>query len=298
MKATSKGVIATEGLAKTYTKNATMMRVTDTAHVNSVDSANDKWGALIGCFDYRDTEAYYVVNFDTTAEQTITLTLDSQYDYRLIQGAISTYATTDEENQIVLQLPAGEAALIVLEDRTVSYDIKSYRSGENMLAPDAEPGYVFAGWFTDDSCQKAISSSTKTGTAVAKFVSDELMTTKAQISVEGDSSGKRDIRFVSTIDSKKYDAVGFEIIYGNVKHSKALEYVYESIDATTAKGQESYTPDAIGGTQAYRFIVDGVKNVPKKYFDLEFHVRPYWVTLDGTTVYGDEVVKTVNQGLQ
>ena len=299
MKATSKGVIATEGYAKTYTEKATMSTVEATEHVTLVDSANDLWGALIGCFDYRDTEAYYIVNFDTTAEQKITLTLDGKYDYRLIQNAISTYATTNEDNQIVLQIPAGEAVLVVLEDRTVSYDITNYRSGETMLAPDAEPGYVFAGWFTDETCVTAISETKKDGNAVAKFVSDELMTTKAQISVKADeTTGKRHIRFVSTIDGLKYQAVGLEIAYGNTTCKNELKYVYKTLSATDVQGQKTYVPSDIGGTQAYRFIVDGVKNVPTKYFDLEFHVRPYWVTLDGTTVYGDVVVKTINQGLQ
>lgn len=46
-------------------------------------------------------------------------------------------------------------------------------------------------------------------------------------------------------------------------------------------------------------ILEGeVKNIPAKYYDTEFTVKPYWITLDGDKVYGIETQKSITQGLE
>ena len=114
MKATSKGVIATAGYATTYTADATMISAGNTTNLKSVTSPNTTWGSLVGCFDYRDGEAYYVVNFDTTAEasQKITLEFNGAMRYRVMDADSNVLAIG---TSVTLEIGAGEAVLVVAE---------------------------------------------------------------------------------------------------------------------------------------------------------------------------------------
>ena len=38
-------------------------------------------------------------------------------------------------------------------------------------------------------------------------------------------------------------------------------------------------------------------DIPKASFDTDFEVTPYWITLDGTQVYGAVSTKTVQAGI-
>ncbi|MBR6271577.1 MAG: hypothetical protein IKR26_05430 [Lachnospiraceae bacterium] len=71
-------------------------------------------GTMIGCFDYEDSEAFWVVNYSRTvgATQRITLNFDKGYDLRVVRnGQSSGYKSLSQLN---LTLDSGEAALVVL----------------------------------------------------------------------------------------------------------------------------------------------------------------------------------------
>ncbi len=72
-------------------------------------------GALIGVFDYRGKEAYYVVNNDTTGMQTVTLNFTKDVSYCKIQSAVKTSGATGNKKLELRDIPAGEAVLVVLE---------------------------------------------------------------------------------------------------------------------------------------------------------------------------------------
>ncbi len=134
MKAESKGVITTGGYATSQvqagseanrTEDSTfkspIIAASDTSKLVSVTSVDattgqaDAYGTIVGCFDYRDTEAYYVMNYNVTSgtNQTVTLDLNDNYNYRVIQQGQSVYSVIGTTCE--LTIPAGEAVLVVLD---------------------------------------------------------------------------------------------------------------------------------------------------------------------------------------
>lgn len=188
------------------------------------------------------------------------------------------------------------------------------------VAPTVVPdGYIFAGWFTDEACMTALKASDNDVTiAYAKFVDEEILSVKAQVRLDKvtDDEGKvigyklpedmTDMRFVTTVDSTKYKKVGFEITAndkdGNPKTIKVgSEFVYEYLYAVGKVGTEgaepmSYTPSGACSPQSTLFKTFTVTDIPVRKYGETFTVRAYWITQDGTTVYGDSSVKTVEAG--
>lgn len=137
MKAENKGVITTGGYAASQveagyeanqaedsTFKSPVITASDTSKLVSVTSVDattgqaDAYGTIVGCFDYRDTEAYYVMNYNVTSEtsQTVTLELNGNYNYRVIQQGQSAYSVIGTTCE--LTIPAGEAVLVVLDGVT------------------------------------------------------------------------------------------------------------------------------------------------------------------------------------
>lgn len=153
-------------------------------------------------------------------------------------------------------------------------------------------GYVFAGWFTGADCTKAF-----TGTnakAYAKYVDKAVLTVKAQIKNDAATAESTSMRFVTTVDSLNYKSVGFVI--NNV--DKTLKTVYSNLYVVGDSSVMTKTPADVSNTSvsAY-FAAFTVNNIPKDKYSAEFNVTPYWITLDGTRVSADTVVKTVSQGI-
>ena len=310
MKASHKGVAVTRGKAKTEVESSASARntilsnvATGTAMLQSVSSNDSTYGALVGCFDYRDTEAFYVMNYDENgnrASQNVTLKFKATYDYRIIKNAKTSFGTG---NSVTIEIPAGEGVLIVLEDRMVEVsDISEYRNATASLniVPDAEPGYEFAGWY--DESGNPIAASTTSGTAYAKYVDADVMTVRAQIKANTTKDSETtDIRFFTTVDSVKYDEVGFVITpEGGTESQKPVTTVYERLyKATQGSVEEDTTisPTDVSPQSKY-FTVYSYWGIANKNFDKTFTVTPYWTTIDGTTVYGDTVVKSISMGIR
>ena len=68
--------------------------------------------AMVGCFNYQGYEAYYVVNYSRTNNQTITLSLNDNAKYYTIADAVKT---AGQGSSIALNVPAGAGVLVVLE---------------------------------------------------------------------------------------------------------------------------------------------------------------------------------------
>ncbi len=126
MKSTSTAIVASGGYAKeNATGNVTKNLIssgTNTTEIkdgygklSKVASTSSDYGALVGCFSYRDTEAFYVVNYDVTKQATVILTLDNNYHVRVVQNGESMCGTM-KNNLVTLKLDAGQGALVVLEN--------------------------------------------------------------------------------------------------------------------------------------------------------------------------------------
>lgn len=199
------------------------------------------------------------------------------------------------------------------ETETCTPEVVPYTEGfvAGTAPADAEEwktkGYVFAGWFTNEECTTALTTENQASvsTAYAKYVDAEILTVKAQVSVKPAEDGSRGLRFVTTVDSLKYQEIGFILQIGDKSVTKGSTEVYKVLYAVdeTSKDAEpmEYTPDAFAPQSAYfkTFVLNGFVDSEEASFnfDTEVTVTPYWITQDGTTVTGTTAVKSVNMGL-
>lgn len=173
--------------------------------------------------------------------------------------------------------------------------------GEN--APECKrAGYVFAGWYADEACEKTPirSAEQMPEIAYALFVTENVLSVKAQLSADtlsaGTSATKADIRFVTTVDTLKYKEVGFKLVIKGKEATRSTNTVYTELYALGRDGVvDKFTPKYFSLASNY-FEALTVTGIPSEEWDTGITVTPYWVTLDGTTVYGVEATKTVNEG--
>ena len=155
--------------------------------------------------------------------------------------------------------------------------------------PDATSDYkdwIFAGWYTDQACTTTVSETTVSGSYWAKFVPSEVLSVKCQVSVDTDEkSEKGKLRIVSTVDSLKYSKVGFDITFKGKTIPYSTSKVYTKIEAA-AKGVEYGFSPNIFDLQSEYFITATLININNEDFGEGVLVKPYWVTKDGTKVYG------------
>lgn len=185
-------------------------------------------------------------------------------------------------------------------------DITEYRQESGFTYPNAPAeytDYVFAGWYTDEECKSALSEKVagakiteENKTAYAKFVPKGVLSVKAQV-LSGTEFGSTNskIRFVTTVDSLRYQKVGFDFDIRGIKLNSETTTVYHRIQAMGSNGTvlKHYTPDVFDSESLYFMacVVEGIKN---SQFGLGIKATPYWVTLDGTKVTGESNMKSVN----
>ena len=169
-------------------------------------------------------------------------------------------------------------------DKNGKADAAEYKKHD--VIPEAE-GKTFAGWFTDSTCTTAYNG--ETGKAYAKFIDEKILTVKAQISSNTTAdSEKTSIRFITSLDSLKYQNVGFKIEFNGQTVDQKLTKVYTTINA----GGTKVKPSVFSEESQYMgaFALNGI---PNNAFDKEFTVTPYYTTLDGTIVEGETKTFTI-----
>ena len=172
----------------------------------------------------------------------------------------------------------------------------------NQNTAPTETGYVFAGWYADKACTEPYAEPTADQAVYAKFVPKRVLSVKSQITANLTAeSDEGDIRFLTTVDCDDYEKVGFDItIDGFEKQSIVSTSVYEKLYYVNSQTEidEETTPEKEFSNLSKYFMAYAYWEVPNAYFDTTFTVTPWWVTADGTLVYGDTVTRTVNEGIQ
>ena len=108
MNSVNKGVIVSGNQANIDTKHWEFkIEGTSWRELASVDG-----NAIIGCFNYKGKTALYVANYEYEFAQKITLNLQDTYKMSVTKNADTTNIET---NTLVLDMTAGEGALIVFE---------------------------------------------------------------------------------------------------------------------------------------------------------------------------------------
>ena len=228
-----------------------------------------------------------------------------------------------------VQAETDQGTVVVLEDKTIDYkvkrysDISNYRTKDtngNFTAPtlttaeltaanDATKGeWLFAGWFTDKDCTKALSSGTVftnkaiTGTYYAKFVSADVLSIKCQVGADIMKSPEYTVlRCISTVDSLAYRGIGLRLVTpdGTVRkmdNNKVNTRIQaREVSEGVVADAYSYSPKVVDTESEYFFSATEVINAED--FDKEYIVKPYWITKDGTQVWGVSRCVSVNEAI-
>lgn len=191
-----------------------------------------------------------------------------------------------------------QAASGSAENANVEYiDISNYKDNTAPKPAKSEhKGWLFAGWFTDETCTEALNKSDASGECVAKFVPAEVLSVKCQIQrTTRDDSVSSSLRMISTVDSKYYRSVGFEVTVEEKTQDLNTNKVYKKIVSTVSDNTFTKTPDVFD-TQSEYFVTYVLKNIPTTAFKTGIRIAPYWITLDGTKVYGVSRYARVEDG--
>lgn len=192
-----------------------------------------------------------------------------------------------------------ETADVQIQDALNNYlDVSKYRSGTTYKAP-TESGKVFAGWYTDTKFTTPLGKDVTTGKAYAKFVPANVLGVKAQISTETTKdSPSTDLRFLTSVNDLNYAKIGFKIHANGKTVVVGNNTVYKTLTVRLGEGvlYKKTPPQVFDSTSTY-FKAYVLGNVPNNMFDTEIEVTPYWITLDGTTVYGETAIKRVRDGI-
>lgn len=204
---------------------------------------------------------------------------------------------------------------------------------DNDTAPDCKTdGYIFAGWYAETD--KVVTDSVTgqeyfegspltsligyTGTTVqALFVEQSVLGVKGQIAIiDGDDNvnvanldasaedaATANLRLVTSVDTKKYASVGFEVsyTYNNSPQSgeSITNFVYPYLTYVDGEGKdETLLPYEVFSERSKYFKACTLSGIPIDAFDMEVSVNTFWTTVDGAKVYGSEaVIKTVQEGV-
>jgi len=215
----------------------------------------------------------------------------------------------------------------IYEQQTVSYTRDEANKFISKGNYPRKEGYVFGGWYTtadipefdasEDKYEASVEEALKYAITTelpkdydkdvyALFVPEDVMTVKAQISqnvIDNPNDETGSIRFVTTVDSLLYQQAGFTVDYinssGTPKNIPSVSNkVYNQLHAVDASGDAvrelTYLPTQFCSVSKY-FKACTVINLSNKNFGREFTVTPFWVTMDGSYVYGEPVIKSISQ---
>ena len=224
----------------------------------------------------------------------------------LMINYVATDANTVFSGTVGL-IASGNAAKfdnIIVSSAADYYPLAQYRSDADNYTHPYKCGHVFGGWYTDAGLTTALSANDVSTThAYAKWVAEEVLSVKAQLPAGEvvDSNGRTVMRIVTTTDSDAYPETGFDV--STVNQSKTYT---DTRLFTKIKAKAEYSSVAVDYTPAGTFHADS------KYFSTiilynlkatgehltkEFTIKPFWVTSDGTKVYGVTRVLTIQEGI-
>ena len=187
----------------------------------------------------------------------------------------------------------GETTETMILDKTVT---------EYELPKETKEGYMFMGWKVNGG-EKLVKSGEKVDVATLESLEKVFVPVMSDIwcqvakvyDTDGvTDTGKRNVRFVSGIDSLDYEAIGYDVTvtYGGQSYTKndfELKHVYSSLVANTSYGTEKITLESLEYNSNDGYIVAFViKNVPTTVGEINVDLTPYQI-IDGEKVQGNTI---------
>ena len=232
----------------------------------------------------------------------------AEYSYTVTEMGelVEYYVKAVDGNNNVTTLGSEEEPLSITTLRIVepytAEKAKEHIGKQENIPTCATAGYIFAGWYEDEACEKSpiTDASQVKETVYALFVSKTVLGVKAQLSADvltdDVTTGTANLRFVTTVDSLRYKEAGFKFVIYGTTSKVPTDVVYKKLYALNKDGTEDQLlPKMFSAISNYFWAVT-VTGIPSTAWDASIAVTPYWTTLDGVTVEGEEVTKTVNQG--
>lgn len=218
-----------------------------------------------------------------------------EWKKRLIAGALSTALVMGS----VLMNPGMANATETTDPttRTVVYEQKTadeFAAWKIDRVTPEKQGYFFGGWYETEGGKPLKKSEIEAYSkeVYAKFVPDYVLSVKAQADAGAtakDDGVDANVRILTSLDSLDYQYVGVKVLLSNKNDTGVNETtkVYDKlmVNAGTEK-EATATASEVFGTASNYFGVWKISNIADKYDGKIIYVRPYWVTMDGTTVYG------------
>lgn len=173
--------------------------------------------------------------------------------------------------------PEPETVTLTLHEGTSTRSI-TVPTGDQRgkVAPAELGGKVFAGWYTDDACRTPadLSNVQENRTLYGKYVSYNYLRVEYQRNsfLQGNS-----ITLLSAVDGRGFAETGF-VINGKRVAAPQLTERFRVFTAQMVFGR-SVSRDALLMTMPYS--LQGLQR------GAAIEITPYWVTPDGTTVYGE-----------
>lgn len=197
----------------------------------------------------------------------------------------------------------GIAVTSVEEAEAAAIEVQTSITYEERTVDGKTPtkdGYFFAGWYDKgDETGTAYTSVSNVNKAYAKFVPAYVMSVKAQnLYTTKAGVGKTSTRFVSAVDSDDFQKVGFVISNGKgVEKEIDATKVYGKLYAKADDNDDYKRGTQMFGAGANYLSVLEMSGIPESAWEDDFYIRPYWVTLDGTKVYGLGKYVRINDGV-
>lgn len=220
---------------------------------------------LVATVDAADLSAVYVLG--STEPEALTVMVVYMLDY---DAAPVAPVEPDE--------PAQPATVTVTVHDGDTYAINA-QPGSIEVAPKGAEGKLFAGWYADEAfAQPADLTNVQENTDIyAKYVSDRYLQVKY---INAGLFNRGSLRLLSALDSKNYLETGF-VVNGEklVVSNYTSSYLFST--ARTLFGVGRNDP-MMTTSYAYRGLRRGDT----------IEIQAYWITPDGTTVYGDACTLT------
>lgn len=267
------GTYSFEAAAQGYAGDTVTLKILNASEDNNVLFSSDP-ASLTGWKQWQTPSVSFTLNEQTSVK--IQIEVDMQAGGWGTVDCLYLYQSAD----------AGEPIIV---NHT---DISEYRNESGNTAPADKDGYIFAGWYTDETCTKAVDENTTDGSAYAKYIDENVLTVKFQIPTTTNSASESTtLRLVTSIDSLDYQNVSFEVSYTDSSstkksHTWTTKNAYTALTGYNGMTELTYTPDEQFSKASEYFVALNINNVPNEAFGYAFTVTPKWTTLDGTVVEG------------
>ena len=295
------GFAVKAGSAKRDTADFSNGKMSGWSNYTNIDDTDSKYSFRLVIDETNETVDFYYLN---TSKEWINLNIGGTGFKPTTDNLYLCFGTYSQDDAVISNVKIYSTSHFVKVIDGNTEDTIAINEEEYTLPAATKAGYMFQGWKVNGAetvtnvGEKVSTENLKTLEKVFVPVMSEIWWQAAKIYDGETDTGKRDVRFVSAIDSLNYKSIGYDvtITYGGNSYDNNnfdLKHVYSSLLASY--GSEVVTLETLGydDTNGGYITAFVIKNVPNNVGDITVELTPYQVTPDGTKVTGDVITVTL-----